>query len=60
MNAWKVLIDKTFKTFKNYWKIFKGMPCRGDKAPRYIIACCVLHNYCQLQGMPKPFVRDMT
>jgi glycyl-tRNA synthetase alpha subunit len=35
------------------------MPCRIDKAFRYIMACCVLHNYYQLQGILKPIVRDM-
>jgi hypothetical protein len=23
------------------------------------LACCTLHNFCQLQGMPKPMVCDV-
>jgi hypothetical protein len=35
------------------------MPCRIDKALKYIMAWCVLQNYYHLQGMLKPIVRNM-
>lgn len=62
----KIFFYQNFKTskifldfIKKHWRILKDMPCRIDKALKYIMASCVLHNYYQLQGRLKPIVRDM-
>jgi hypothetical protein len=59
MNAKKKLIKNIFGFYKNHWRILKNMPWRIDKALKYIMACCVLHNYYQLHGMLKLIVRYM-
>ncbi len=45
MNAKKVLIKNIFGFYKKHSRILKHMPCRIDKALKYIMASCVLHNY---------------
>jgi hypothetical protein len=40
------MIDNAFDTLK-------GMLVHVDKTPYIIMACCVLHNYCELHGIPK-------
>jgi hypothetical protein len=45
-------IDNAFETLKNQWKIFKKLNAHVDQAPMIILACCTLHKFCQLQGMP--------
>jgi hypothetical protein len=52
MNKGHVLIDNAFGTLKNQWKIFKKLNAHVDQAPMIILACCTLHKFCQLQGMP--------
>ncbi len=59
MNKGCVLIEITFGTLKNWWKIFKIFNVHVDQTPMITLACCTLHNFCQLQGMPKPMVCDV-
>ncbi len=35
------------------------MNAHVDQAPMIILACCTLHNFCQLQGMLELVVRDV-
>ncbi len=59
MNKGCVLIENAFGTLKNQWKIFKKINVHVDSALMITLACCTLHNFCQLQGMPKPVVCDV-
>ncbi len=59
MNKGCVLIENAFGTLKNQWRIIKILNVRVDWAPMITLACCMLHNFCQLLGMPKLMVRDV-
>ncbi len=59
MNEGHVLIENAFGTFKNWWRILKKIYVCVDRTPMITLACCTLHNFCQLQGMPKPMVHDV-
>ncbi len=59
MNKGRVLIKNAFESSKNRWKIFKKFNVCVDQAPMITLAYCTLHNFCQLQGMPKPVVHNV-
>jgi hypothetical protein len=59
MNVGQTMIENAFGAFKNQWWILKGILVRVDKAPRIIMACCVLHNFCELHGILEPIVCDI-
>jgi hypothetical protein len=59
MNKGHVLIKNAFGTSKNQWRIFKKINVLVDQALMITLACCTLHIFCQLQGMPKPVVHDV-
>lgn len=52
-------IDGAFAILKTRWKILKGMNVHLMHAPRIAVACCVLHNICQLWGEPEPPQQQM-
>ncbi len=59
MNKGHVLIENAFGTLKNRWRILKKINASIDRTPLITLACCTLHNFCQLQGMPKLVVCDV-
>ncbi len=48
-----------FGILKNRWTILKKINVRVNQASKIILACYTLHNFCQLQGMPKLVVHDV-
>jgi hypothetical protein len=59
MNKRHVLIENAFGTLKNRWRIFKIFDACVDQAPMITLACCALHNFCQLQRMLELVVHDV-
>jgi hypothetical protein len=60
MNNGPVLIKNGFGNLKNQWcRILKNLNCKVNKGGKIIMACCVLHNFCQLIDMPKVVVWDV-
>jgi len=54
MNSRRVVIKNAFVSLIGRWKILKHLNSKVDKASLIIIACCVLHNYCEMWGAPEP------
>lgn len=47
-------IQEAFKLLKTRWKILRCMNVHLIHASQLAVACCVLHNICQLWGEPDP------
>lgn len=47
-------IEDAFVILKTRWRILKCMNVHLMHAPQIAVACCVLHNICQLWGEPEP------
>lgn len=47
-------IEGAFASLKTRWRILKCMNVHLMHAPQIAVACCVLHNICQLWGEPEP------
>jgi hypothetical protein len=58
MNKGRVLIENAFGTLRNWWRILKKFNARVDQTFMITLACCTLHDFCQLQGMLKLVVHD--
>jgi hypothetical protein len=58
INSGKVVIENAFGALKNRWRILKCFNSDVDKCPTVIVACCVLHNYCELRGERLPHPTD--
>jgi len=56
VNSGKVVIEQAFKALKNCWRILKAFNMLVEKVATVILACCILHNYCELkrQHVPVP------
>ena len=56
VNSGRVVIEQAFGALKNRWRILKGFNMSVDKAALVTLACCVLHNYCEIhrQRVPIP------
>jgi hypothetical protein len=50
MNLRRVVIENAFGYLKNRWRISKHFNSKVDKTLPITIACCVLHNYCEMWG----------
>jgi hypothetical protein len=48
MNLERMVIENSFGTLKNMWPMLKHLNSRIDKTPKITIACCWLHNNCEL------------
>ena len=48
VNSGRVVIEQAFGALKNRWRILKGFNMSVDKAALITLACCVLHNYCEI------------
>lgn len=47
-------IEAAFGMLKSRWKIMRNMNVGLQYAAQTAVACCVLHNFCQLHGEPVP------
>ena len=56
MNSGRIVIEQAFGTLKNRWRILKNFNFRVDRAARITVACCWLHNYCEMLNQPEPHV----
>jgi hypothetical protein len=54
MNSGKVVIENAFGYLKNRWKFLRHFNSKVDKASPIMIACCVLHKYCEMWGALEP------
>jgi hypothetical protein len=54
MNRGRVVIEHAFAALKSRWKILTNFPDEVDKAAKETLACCVLHNFCELWKLPLP------
>ncbi len=54
MNVGRVRIENAFGVLKSRWRILHSINTHVDWAPGLLVACCVLHNYCQLMRLPPP------
>ena len=50
-------IVTSFGILKNRWKILKNLNVDLKSACETVVACCVLHNFCQLANQPEPNIR---
>ena len=49
VNTGRVVIEQVFGSLKNRWRILKGFNISVEKAALVTLACCVLHNYCEVK-----------
>jgi hypothetical protein len=49
-NATRIVIEHAFGRLKARWKRLKALDMRLEHAPDWIVAACVLHNWCEQQG----------
>jgi hypothetical protein len=54
MNRGRVVIEHSFAALKDRWKILTNFPDEVDKAASETLACCVLHNFCEMRRLPLP------
>jgi hypothetical protein len=48
VNSGRVVIEHVFGAFKNRWRILEHFNMNMDKAGTVSLACCVLHNFCEI------------
>ncbi|GFY89619.1 PIF / Ping-Pong family of plant transposase [Actinidia rufa] len=48
------MVEEAIGLLKGRWKILQDMNVGLDHAPQTIVACCVLHNLCQIAREPEP------
>ncbi|KAH8498432.1 hypothetical protein H0E87_017364 [Populus deltoides] len=53
MKGRSVVVD-AIALLKGRWKILQDLKVGLDHAPQTIVACCVLHNLCQIAREPEP------
>ena len=58
MNSGRITIENTFDALKNRWRILRRFNSRIDKAVRVTVACCWLHNYCEIRNKAEPYVAN--
>jgi hypothetical protein len=59
MNYGRVVIEQAFGALKNRWRILKGFNMGVDRAATVTLACCVLHNFCEIHSEDVPLPTDM-
>lgn len=50
-------IVTAFGILKNRWKILKNLNVELKFAAQTVVACCVLHNFCQLSSHSEPKIQ---
>jgi len=54
MNVGRINIENAFGILKNRWRILHCINACVDQAPIIMMVYYILHNYCQLMGLPPP------
>ncbi len=54
INVGRISIENVFGILKNRWRILHCINACVDRALRIVTVYYVLHNYCQLMGLPSP------
>jgi len=58
MNSRRVVIVQAFGMLKNRWRILKNFNSRVHRFVRITVACCWLHNYCEMMNQSEPDVQN--
>ncbi|CAK9179704.1 unnamed protein product [Ilex paraguariensis] len=53
IEGWKV-VEEAIGLLKGRWKILQDLNVGLNHVPQTIVACCVLHNLCQIAREPEP------
>ncbi|OUZ99810.1 Short-chain dehydrogenase/reductase SDR [Macleaya cordata] len=48
------MVEQAIGLLKGRWRILQDLNVGLNHAPQTIVACCVLHNICQIAGEPEP------
>lgn len=48
------MVEQAIGLLKGRWRILQDLNVGINHAPQTIVACCVLHNICQIAGEPEP------
>ncbi|KAL5705825.1 hypothetical protein ACHQM5_024242 [Ranunculus cassubicifolius] len=48
------MVEHSIGLLKGRWKILQDLNVGINHVPQTIVACCVLHNICQIAGEPEP------
>ena len=59
VNAGRVVIENAFGALKNRWRILKNFNMEVNKAAIVTLACCVLHNFCEIYSKRVPLPEDV-
>lgn len=59
VNSGRVVIEHAFGALKNRWRILKNFNMNMDRAATVTLACCVLHNFCEIYGERVPLPEDV-
>ena len=59
VNAGRVVIENAFRALKNQWRILKNFNMEVNKATTVTLACCVLHNFCEIYSERVPLPEDV-
>ena len=59
VNSGRVVIEQAFRALKNCWRILKGFNMSTEKFALVTLACCVLHNYCEINRQRAPIPVDV-
>ena len=60
VNSGKVVIEHAFATLMNRWRILKHFNMNMDRVATVTLACCVLHNFCEIYAERVPLLEDVT
>ena len=58
VNSGRVIIEHVFGALNNRWRILKNFNINMDRAIIVALACCVLHNFCEIYGECVPLPED--
>ncbi|XP_058097039.1 uncharacterized protein LOC131242436 isoform X2 [Magnolia sinica] len=50
----RAAVEQAIGLLKGRWRILQDLNVGLNHAPQTIVACCVLHNICQIAGEPEP------
>jgi hypothetical protein len=59
LNFGIVVIEQVFGALNNRWRILKNLSMAVDMAATITLACCVLHNYCEIFSKRVPLPEDL-
>ena len=59
INRGRVVIKQAFHSLKNCWRILKAFNMSVGKTTLVTLACCVLHNYCEIHNQRVPIPTDV-